>query len=114
MVKQLTVREFRNNLAAALEHDGPVLITRHGRNVAIVYPLGNPASAPLEVRQMVIESMSAALATPLRWPTSAVIEQYKRDIDRTLIQENLRRTPAERLAALQALQEFARELRRAR
>jgi len=42
-----------------------------------------------------------------------VIELYKQGIDRTLIRENLRRTPEERVRALQSLQRFADELRRA-
>jgi hypothetical protein len=42
-----------------------------------------------------------------------VIEVYKRDIDRTLLRENLRRTPDERFRALMALQRFAQELRTA-
>ncbi|MBI2911998.1 MAG: hypothetical protein HYY05_07630 [Chloroflexi bacterium] len=43
----------------------------------------------------------------------AVIEAYKKDIDRTLIRENLKRTPEERLLNLMRLQQFAEELRRA-
>lgn len=46
-------------------------------------------------------------------PADAVIEAYKRDVDLTLIRENLRRTPEERLRNLQAMQRFAEELRRA-
>lgn len=42
-----------------------------------------------------------------------VIAAYKRDIDRTLIRENLRRSVEERLEALIELQRFAEELRRA-
>lgn len=42
-----------------------------------------------------------------------VIEAYKRDIDRTLLRQQLRRTPTERVQALMALQRFAEELRRA-
>ena len=42
-----------------------------------------------------------------------VIEAYKKDVDRTLIRENLKLTVEERLANLAALQEFAEELRRA-
>ena len=42
-----------------------------------------------------------------------VIEAYKKDIDRTLIIENLRLTPEQRLDNLMALQEFAEELRKA-
>ena len=43
----------------------------------------------------------------------AVIEAYKKDIDRTLIRENLKLTPEQRLIQLMTLQEFADELRRA-
>jgi hypothetical protein len=42
-----------------------------------------------------------------------VIEAYKKDIDRTLIRENLKLTPEERLRQLMKLQEFAEELQRA-
>lgn len=42
-----------------------------------------------------------------------VIEAYKKDVDVTLIRENLRRSVEERFARLMALQEFAEELRRA-
>jgi hypothetical protein len=44
-----------------------------------------------------------------RWPleTDPVIEVYKRDIDRTLIRENLKRSVEERLENLIALQRFA-------
>jgi hypothetical protein len=41
-----------------------------------------------------------------------VIEAYKKDIDRTLLQERLRLTPEERLRDLMRLQEAADELRR--
>ena len=42
-----------------------------------------------------------------------VVEAYKRDVDRTLIRENLRLTVEERFDALMRLQQFAEELRRA-
>ena len=42
-----------------------------------------------------------------------VIEAYKKDIDRTLIRENLKLTPEQRLLQLMKLQEFADELRAA-
>ena len=42
-----------------------------------------------------------------------VIESYKKDIDRTLIRENLRLTPEQRLIRLMQLQRFAEELREA-
>lgn len=42
-----------------------------------------------------------------------VIEAYKKDVDPTLIQENLKLSHEERLIRLMKLQEFAEELRRA-
>jgi hypothetical protein len=42
-----------------------------------------------------------------------VIEAYKRDIDRTLLRENLKRSVEERLRDLMRLQRFADEWRRA-
>jgi hypothetical protein len=41
------------------------------------------------------------------------IEAYKRDIDRSLLRENLRLTPEQRLSKLMAHQQFAAELREA-
>lgn len=42
-----------------------------------------------------------------------VVEAYKRDIDRTLLRQNLRRSAEERVANLIALQRLAVEARRA-
>jgi len=42
-----------------------------------------------------------------------VIEAYKKDVDRTLIIENLKKTPDERIRQLVTMQRFALELRRA-
>ena len=39
-----------------------------------------------------------------------VIEAYKKDVDRTLLRERLKRTPTERLEDLAALAAFAKEL----
>ena len=50
---------------------------------------------------------------PTLFEPDPVIEAYKTGIDRSLIRENLKRTPSERMRALVALQRFATELRRA-
>ena len=42
-----------------------------------------------------------------------VVEAYKRDVDRTLLRENLRRSVTERVANLIALHRLAEEARRA-
>ncbi len=52
-------------------------------------------------------------AAPARSSIDDVVEVYKRDVDRTLIRENLKKTPTERVQALQELQRFAEELQRA-
>lgn len=44
---------------------------------------------------------------------NAVVDAYKKDIDRTLLRENLQKTPEERIASLQALVRLAGEARRA-
>ena len=47
-------------------------------------------------------------------PDDPVIEDYKRDVDRTLLRENLKLTPEERLLKLQDFVEFVHTLREAR
>ena len=42
-----------------------------------------------------------------------IIELYKRDVDRTLLREQLRKTPDQRVRELVELERFAEELRRA-
>lgn len=46
-------------------------------------------------------------------PVDPVIEAYKKDIDRTLIRENLKLSVEERFIKLMQLQKFAEELRKA-
>lgn len=46
---------------------------------------------------------------PQRWP-DPVIEVYKRDVDRTLLRENLKRTLGERFLKLKQMQELSAEL----
>ena len=46
--------------------------------------------------------------------TDPVIDAYKKDVDRTLIRENLRLTVEQRITNLMKLQEFAEELRKSK
>lgn len=59
--------------------------------------------------------MSDNSAKPQRQPhwLDPIIEAYKKDVDRTLLRENLKLTPDERLARLEALLADAEEFRRA-
>lgn len=42
-----------------------------------------------------------------------VIEAFKKDVDRTLLRENIKRTPTQRLEALMGMQKFSDEAERA-
>ena len=42
-----------------------------------------------------------------------VIEAYKKDVDRTLLRENLKLTPEQRICKLMELGQFAEDLRQA-
>ena len=54
-----------------------------------------------------------ALADSVPFPEDPVIEACKRDVDRTLIRENLKRSVTERFERLMELQRLAEELQRA-
>jgi hypothetical protein len=43
-----------------------------------------------------------------------VIEAYKKDVDRTLIRENLKLTPDERMRKMVSVLQFAEEVKRSR
>ena len=72
---------------------------------------GEARSEQLETRVAYNSSMAAK--EPMSGTPDPVVDAYKPGIDRTLIRENLKRSPEERVRALQQLQAFAEELRRA-
>lgn len=59
------------------------------------------------------QSRGKAGRGPERLKPDPVIEAYKRDIDRTLLRENLKLTAEERFLKLMELQRLAGELRKA-
>src|SRR5262249_55389916 len=111
-MRRIPVRDFRSNIAEHLETDEALLVTRHGEDVAIVYTLRHPSALPREVRESIVDSVGRQLDVRPVFQASPVIERYKLGVDRTLIRENLGKTPEERLRGLQELQKFAKELRR--
>ena len=48
----------------------------------------------------------------MAFPADPVIEAYKKDVDVSLLIENLRRTPSERLLAIMRMAELIDEMRR--
>lgn len=71
--------------------------------------LRNPLDATL---QSTVGKQEREVAS-LQFEPDPVIEAFKQGIDRTLLRENLRKSPHERLVNLVALQRFAEELRQA-
>ena len=55
----------------------------------------------------------AAILRRFGFEPDPVIEVYKRDVDRTLLRQNLKRTPEERWRTLAAATALADEMRRA-
>jgi prevent-host-death family protein len=64
-MKTATIREFRSNIAELLAGEESVLVTRHGKPAAVVYPLSNPKELPLEVRRKLYLAMAGEIATQL-------------------------------------------------
>ena len=57
--------------------------------------------------------MSEALSLAIDHSPDPVVEAYKKDVDRTLIQENLKKSHEERVLALESMLEVVYEVRRA-
>lgn len=51
---------------------------------------------------------------PIHIEPDPVIEEYKKHVDRTLLRENLKLTPQQRLEKLQAMHDLVLELKQAR
>lgn len=64
-MKTTTIREFRSNIAKLIDSDESVLVTKHGKPAAVLYPLGDPAKLPLEVRRKVYLALTEDIAKQL-------------------------------------------------
>jgi prevent-host-death family protein len=64
-MKTTTIREFRGNIAKLIDSDESVLITKHGKPAAVMYPLRDPAKIPLEVRRKLYVAMAGDIAKQL-------------------------------------------------
>ena len=64
-MKTATIREFRSNIAELLAGDESVLVTKHGKPAAVVYPLNNPKELPLEIRRKLYLAMAGEIAKQL-------------------------------------------------
>lgn len=74
---------------------------------------GNPSLATIE-RLLAAAGFDLRLELlPRQAPQDPVIEAYKRDVDRTLLRENLRKSVDQRLRDMETFRKGAEELRRA-
>jgi antitoxin (DNA-binding transcriptional repressor) of toxin-antitoxin stability system len=80
-MKRATIREFRSNIAEIIAGDESVLVTRHGKPAAIVYPLTDPAKVPIEIRRKLYLAMAGEIGRQLetRGVTEEQIERELKD-----------------------------------
>ena len=139
----IPVTDLRQDAAAALKRlkssKEPVVITQRGRAAAVLlsleeYERGESerhllrriASGEKEVAAGKGFDLAVALKEPeavyraertipgdRELPRTPVIEAYKKDVDRTLLVENLRRTVPQRMASLVSMNRFVEEAREA-
>lgn len=64
-MKTTTIREFRSNIAQLIDSDESVLVTKHGKPAAVMYPLRDPSKIPLEVRRKLYVAMAGEIAKKL-------------------------------------------------
>jgi antitoxin (DNA-binding transcriptional repressor) of toxin-antitoxin stability system len=59
------VREFRARALDLIKGREPILITRHGRLVALLLPMENPEEIPVELRRELLVRIGQAIARDL-------------------------------------------------
>ena len=79
-MKTATIREFRSNFAKLIASDESVLVTRHGKPAAVVYPLRDPKKIPLELRRKLYLEMADKIAKQLK-TRDVTDEQIEREFN---------------------------------
>lgn len=64
-MKTTSIRDFRSRIAELIDGDEPILVTRHGKNAAVLYPLNDPKALPPEIRKKLFRDITADLAKQL-------------------------------------------------
>lgn len=85
-MKRATIREFRSNIAELIAGDESVLVTKHGKPAAVLYPLGDPEKIPTEIRRKLYLAMAGEIGRQL--DTRDVSEEQ---IDREFTEHKKRR-----------------------
>jgi len=102
-------RTTREHIRRLRETGRPEVLTVNGRAELVVYD----AAAYQEIADRLERRRSVAAIESTNLEADPVVVAYKRDVDRTLLRENLRRTVQQRVENLMALQQLASEARRA-
>ena len=55
----------RSRIAELIDGDEPVLVTRHGKNAAVLYPLNDPKALPIEIRRKLFRDITDDVAEKL-------------------------------------------------
>ena len=85
-MKTTSIRDFRSRISELIDSDEPVLVTRHGKNAAVLYPLSDPKKIPLEIRRKLFRDITASIAKEL--DAKGVTDQ---DIERDFVAAKKRR-----------------------
>ena len=64
-MKTTTVRDFRSRIAELIDSDEPVLVTRHGKNAAVLFPLHDAKRIPLDLRRKLFFDLTNDIAKQL-------------------------------------------------
>jgi prevent-host-death family protein len=64
-MKTATIREFRSNIADLIAGQESVLVTKHGKPAAVLYPLSDPSALPPDVRRGLYQAMAADVGQQL-------------------------------------------------
>jgi transcriptional regulator with XRE-family HTH domain len=92
------------------------LATRAGTTQSVVARIENGQASPtMDTVERLAAAAGFQIALELvpQAPADPIVDAFKRDIDRTLLKQNLTKSPEERLRALESLQNLAREAHRA-
>lgn len=79
-MKTATIRELRANTSQLVSGKETVLLTRHGKPMAVLLPFSDPKSLPLDLRRALYLEMSAELAKKLD-AQGVAEEQIQRDFE---------------------------------
>lgn len=64
-MKTASIRDFRSRITELIDSDEPVLVTRHGKNAAVLFPLRDPKKVPLELRRKLFRELTNDIARQL-------------------------------------------------